>query len=323
LGSDLLVHPLSGVGRYAFELAIHLRAEVDRVAISFVSYRGLESWRNIEQRVTAPSQTGSKNGWSLARGRSLIVNTGLGSAAYTALSYAQYARIDAMQRLDVLHAPTLQALPRSLRSKSVVTVHDLSHRVNASWHPVERCKRLESALSGLGNVDAVIAVSHATARELIDCGFVPETRVHVVHNGVAPLFKDVLANSAPKQRKQTICVSTIEPRKNIESLILAYATLPKHVLREHPLVLIGEYGWHSAALHALIAKHQHQGWLQYLGRVPDLVLAEQYSMSRLCVYPSLYEGFGLPVLEALATGTPVIAGNHSSIPEVAAPSNPS
>jgi glycosyltransferase involved in cell wall biosynthesis len=315
--SDLLVHPLSGVGRYAYELATQLNSASDRVSLSFVSYRGMESWSRIEQRLSVQPQISSNKGWSAAHVRSLLVNTAFGSTAYTALSLAQYARIDAKQSLGVLHAPTLQSLPKNLRSKSVVTVHDLSHRVNASWHPVERCKRLDRALSELANADAVIAVSDATARELTERGLVPKTRVHVVHNGVASVVADVAAKSPPNKRRQTICVSTIEPRKNIVSLLLAYATLPKRVLEEHPLVLIGEYGWHSAALHAMIEKNQHQGWLRYLGHVPNRVLAEQYANSRLCVYPSLHEGFGLPVLEALATGTPVIAGNHSSIPEVA------
>ncbi len=304
------------MGRYAYELATHLNAESDRVALTFVSYRGMETWARIEQRLSAPSHIHSDNGWA-ARVRSMMVNTTLGSAAYTALSRTQYARIDAKQLPGVLHAPTLQSLPNHLRSKSVVTVHDLSHCINASWHPTERCKRLDRALNELANVDAVIAVSEATARELIQRGFAPNTRVHVVHNGVSPVFADVATKSQPNQRKQTICVSTIEPRKNIESLLLAYETLPKRVIEQYPLVLIGEYGWHSASLHSMIKKMQHQGWLRYLGHVPDRVLAEQYAKSRLCVYPSLHEGFGLPVLEAFAAGTPVIAGNHSSIPEVA------
>ena len=315
--SDLLVPPLSGVGRYGYELAASLNLCERLTSLSFMSYRGRETWTQIDQRIKGSRFKQPSPEWSWAQIRSRIANSRVGSLSYSAISRAQYARIDASVAHALLHAPTLQALGSRLALPTVVTVHDLSHRLDAAWHPTERVNRLNTALRTLARADAVIAVSHSTGRMLIEQNWAAASAVHVVHNGVSPIFALASLGQLPSARRQTICVGTIEPRKNIETLLRAYAALPSRVLRDHPLLLVGEYGWRSASLHGLIAEMQSRGWLRYIGHVSDARLAREYRRARLCVYPSLHEGFGLPVLEAMAAGTPVIAGNHSSIPEVA------
>lgn len=317
--SDLLVQPLSGVGRYGYELAAHLRGDARLTQLGFMSYRGIETWHQIERRLAAPASNHRTGEWSWPQMRSHIVNTRLGSLAYAGVARIQYARIVGARSDTVLHLPTLQALQeRSLKTPlTVVTVHDLSHRIEPSWHPDQRCRRLDIALAALDRADAVIAVSQFTADMLVAENWVAASAVHVVHNGVASLFFSHENPQAAVSRRQVICVGTIEPRKNIETLLKAYAGLPARLLSRHPLLLVGDYGWSSTSLHALIGKMEGLGWLRYVGHVSDIELAKQYAVSRLCVYPSLHEGFGLPVLEAFAAGTPVIAGNHSSIPEVA------
>ena len=111
-------------------------------------------------------------------------------------------------------------------------------------------------------------------------------------------------------------VGTIEPRKNIERLIEAYAQLPLGLKMQYPLVLIGGSGWNSKHIHQLIATYSTQGWLKYLRFVPDLDMAMIYSGARLFACVSHYEGFGLPVLEAMASGVPVISSDVASLPEV-------
>ena len=317
LVSDLLVQPLSGVGRYGYELASQLQRSEQLASLSFVSYRGAETWTQIEQRLLVQSAAAATSGGAWAQFRSHAVNTRLGSFVYSALSQFQYGRIDLSVPDAVLHLPTLQAIPRKCRRPTVVTVHDLSHRFEPSWHPRERGARLEQALTLLRRASAVIAVSQFTADMLIEQDCVDPSAVHVVHNGVSSAFTAGSVPLSRSDRAQVICVGTIEPRKNVETLLRAYATLPERLLREYPLLLVGDYGWSSAPIHALIGKLQRNGWLRYAGHIPDLALAQAYRQSRLCIYPSKYEGFGLPVLEALAAGTPVIAGNHSSIAEVA------
>jgi alpha-1,3-rhamnosyl/mannosyltransferase len=114
----------------------------------------------------------------------------------------------------------------------------------------------------------------------------------------------------------SLCVATIEPRKNVDRLLSAYEALPPALRRRFPLVLAGAAGWRSAETHARIVRAQSEDWLRYLGFVSQDELPRLYAGARLFVYPSLYEGFGLPVLEAMASGTPVITSNVSSLPEV-------
>jgi glycosyltransferase involved in cell wall biosynthesis len=111
-------------------------------------------------------------------------------------------------------------------------------------------------------------------------------------------------------------VGTIEPRKNIERLLRVYERMPAKLRLRWPLVLAGHHGWNSQHLHAQIQAAQSQGWLRYLGYVPQHRLPELMAGARLFVFPSLYEGFGLQVLEAMASGVPVVSSTASSLPEV-------
>nr|WP_255423134.1 glycosyltransferase family 1 protein [Undibacterium sp. LX40W] len=112
-------------------------------------------------------------------------------------------------------------------------------------------------------------------------------------------------------------VSTIEPRKNLSNLIAAYSKLPSAMRQRWPLVLVGGKGWNSEEIHAQIEQATAQSWLKYLGYVPQAHLPLLYAGARLFTYPSLYEGFGLPIAEAMASGVPVLTSNCSSMPEVA------
>ena len=112
-------------------------------------------------------------------------------------------------------------------------------------------------------------------------------------------------------------VGTIEPRKNLEALLDAYSRLPHAERQRWPLVLTGYRGWRSEQLHARIATAVAAGWARYLGFVEADELPLIYAGARLFVFPSLYEGFGLPVLEAMASGIPVVCSNASTLPEVA------
>jgi glycosyltransferase involved in cell wall biosynthesis len=115
----------------------------------------------------------------------------------------------------------------------------------------------------------------------------------------------------------SLCVTTIEPRKRIDSLLAAYARLPEKLRVVYPLILVGGKGWRSEHLHQAIDAAANAGWLHYLGFVPEDDLPALYAGARLFVYPSSYEGFGLPVIEAMASGVPVVTSNRSCLPEIA------
>jgi alpha-1,3-rhamnosyl/mannosyltransferase len=115
----------------------------------------------------------------------------------------------------------------------------------------------------------------------------------------------------------SLFVGTIEPRKNIETLLDAYSRLPIELRKRWPLVLTGYHGWRSESIHQRLDSAKREGWAYYLGFVPSEDLPLLFAGARLFTFPSLYEGFGLPVLEAMSSGVPVVCSNNSSLPEVA------
>ncbi len=205
-------------------------------------------------------------------------------------------RLAVRKRVDVLHCPTFRA-PLSCPVPLVVTVHDLAvlrhpetfnlwtRRYSRLCVPrVARAARL------------VIAVSEFTQRELVELLGVPEQKIHVIRNGVA----DVFAPEGPaEQGDYVLAVGTLEPRKNLERVQEA-ARLAGVELR-----IVGQRGWGGVAATA------------WIGRVSDEELAALYRGARCLVYPSLYEGFGLPVVEAMACGTPVVTSAGGALEETA------
>jgi alpha-1,3-rhamnosyl/mannosyltransferase len=115
----------------------------------------------------------------------------------------------------------------------------------------------------------------------------------------------------------SLFIGTIEPRKNLNALLDAYSKLSLTTKKKWPLIIAGFSGWSSDDLHLRMLKAQQEGWLRYLGYLPNKNLPLLMAGARLFVYPSLYEGFGLPVIEAMASGVPVVCSNASCLPEVA------
>ena len=220
---------------------------------------------------------------------------------------------------DLFHTPDhiLPLLP--IKCRKVITVHDLSF-VN---HPElftagkRSYKQLMTPLS-LKRADRIIAVSQNTKNDIVKLYKTDPGKVTVVYNGVGEEFcevesKDVLSEARKKYElpdKYILFVGTIEPRKNIINLIKAYKKSGTDLI----LAIVGKKGWMSDSIIKEITSDNRILWLDTVGSKD---LPALYSMADLFVYPSLYEGFGLPVLEAMACGTPVITSNVSSLPEVA------
>ncbi|HBY93727.1 MAG TPA: glycosyltransferase family 1 protein [Chloroflexi bacterium] len=223
---------------------------------------------------------------------------------------------------DLFHGTDMLAPP--IPQPAVVTIHDLSILLYPEHHTRLNRLHLRWALPRVTRrVAAIIAVSEATKRDLIARLDVPADRVHVVPNGVD--HKRFYPRYRPEARQRAglmlgieppyiLALGTLEPRKNLPTLLRAYARLGRDVPR---LVLAGARGWGEGPLFELVKELGLQERVRFTGYVPEAVLPDLYAGARLFVYPSLYEGFGLPVLEALASGAPVITSNISSLPEVA------
>jgi len=299
---DALTPSLSGIGRYTWELASRL-ARMSEI-------KQLRYYRN-GQWVSDPA----------------VLLSGEIKHRKPRLPFPRWAKNTYWQHIckgQVFHSPNFFLPPYA--DNGVVTIHDLSVLKFPETHPVERVKAYEKSFDqSLRIANQLITGSEATRQEIITYLNWPADRISAIHHGVSPLFmpgtlekcSTALARYGLQFGGYTLCVSTIEPRKSIDRLLVAYGRLPKAVLAAYPLVLVGGKGWQSEHLHALIHMAQQAGWLQYLGFVDEADLPAIYSGAHLFIYPSIYEGFGLPVVEAMASGVPVITSDRSSLPEVA------
>ena len=221
------------------------------------------------------------------------------------------------------------ALPLSCPCHSVVTVHDLTFHRYPQTLPSYRRTYLKAATRlAVRRADRIVAVSHHTAQELVHLLGVEADRIDVVHNGVDEAYRPAPPEDVERFRQQRglpdryiLFLGTLEPRKNIGTLIRAYAQLRQlngaSSATGTKLVVAGGKGWYFKELFALTDSLGLRNDVLFPGFVPTTDLPWWYRAATCFVYPSLYEGFGLPVLEAMACGTPVVCSSASSLPEVA------
>jgi glycosyltransferase involved in cell wall biosynthesis len=231
--------------------------------------------------------------------------------------------------LDLFHSPDF-VLPPTGRTPAVLTVHDLSFlRVPQFFVPGFR-KYLEGAVSrAVRKARYILADSENTRQDLIELMAVEPERVAVLYPGVEARFQpvgDVLSLEQVRHRyslpaRFILGVSTVQPRKNFDGLIEAFASLLRARGDQPPisdlhLVIAGGKGWMYEQTLALAERSGLQQRVHFVGYVSDEDLPALYSLAAVFAFPSWYEGFGLPILEAMACGTPVVAAHNSSLPEV-------
>jgi glycosyltransferase involved in cell wall biosynthesis len=223
-------------------------------------------------------------------------------------------------RLDVLHSPDFIA-PRGPWRK-VVTVHDLAY-LRMPWLLTRESRRYYNGIRGaVRNADAIIAVSHATARDIRELLGVSDDRVHVIHEAadadLGPISKDeakrIVRDRYGLVSPYVLFVGTIEPRKNLPTLVEAISLLR----REMPvrLVVVGRRGWLSEPVFERVRRLAAEDGVVFLGEVNPNELQPLYGAAEVVTLPSLYEGFGLPPLEAMACGAPVVVSNAPALVEV-------
>jgi len=223
--------------------------------------------------------------------------------------------------LDLYHALAFVA-PLLLNTPSVVTIYDLSFVHYPQRLPASRrlYLRLLTSLT-CRRARRVIAISHSTARDLVATLNLPSDKIDVAAPGYNPtVFRPLTASQIASFRHSKnlpdrfwLFIGTLEPRKNLPILLEAYASLKSRP----PLIIGGGKGWDYAPIFEAVKRHKLEDSVQFVGFIPSEELAIWYNCAEAFVYPSVFEGFGLPVLEAMACGTPVIVSDASSLPEVA------
>jgi glycosyltransferase involved in cell wall biosynthesis len=227
-------------------------------------------------------------------------------------------------RPDVCHF-TNSLAPLHAPCPVVITLHDMSLFVHANLHPLKSQLFVRPIIPlAVHRAAAIITVSQHARREIVTGLHVPPEKVHVIYEAPAPQYRvitDEVELDRVRQRYQlhkpfVLYVGTIEPRKNLTRLVEAFARAQRQQ-SDLELILVGQLGWKYASLLKTIEELQLGRAVRRLGYVPDEDLPALYTLARVLAFPSLYEGFGLPVVEAMACGTPVLTSNGSSLAEIA------
>lgn len=315
LSIDPVKHPLTGIGRYTYELARGLQYE-GLEELLFLQGSKLRFDLPIPDSSVPIARVPAWKGWGrksrLAVSLFRVANPWLKGRALRGLE--DY----------VFHGPNYYLPP--FAGRSVATIHDLSTFLWPQTHPPERVRYMRSEIElSLTRARVLITDTENTRREVASYFSWPIDRIYAVPLASAEAFRPrdydaispILRSLNLTAGEYTFFTGTIEPRKNIEALLDAYLSLTQAARMRWPLVIAGYTGWASDHLHRRFDKAARQGWLKYLGFVGNDVLPILMAGARLFVYPSLYEGFGLPVLEAMASGVPVVCSNAASLLEVA------
>ncbi len=229
-------------------------------------------------------------------------------------------------RSSIVHGPNY-FLP-SFAESGIITVHDLSVFRYPETHPIDRIKAFEREFKrSLARATHVITDTQTVRAELIDMFATDADRVTAVPLGVNASFRRPsehelaagLASLGLSPGGYGLCVSTLEPRKKILELLDAWRGLPRAMRDLYPLVLCGGAGWRNDTLKQAVEQAAREGWLRHLGFVEEAMLPTLYAGARIFVYPSIYEGFGLPPLEAMACGAPVMVSAIPCLSEVCGP----
>jgi glycosyltransferase involved in cell wall biosynthesis len=227
--------------------------------------------------------------------------------------------------IDILHS-TAFTMPLVSKPKVVVTIHDLSifiypeHHTEANYQFVTR-----NVHQAARRANFIIAVSESSKREVMRFLHMPEEKIGVVYEAAGDIFHQkcpsdtvaVIKNKYKINKRYFLSVGSLEPRKNLGRALVAFKALIEMKKADYQFVITGGKGWKNEAFYNLIRKLDIDEHLVFTGYVPEEDLPALYQGADVFVYPSLYEGFGLPVLEAMASGIPVITSNTSSLPEVA------
>ncbi|MBY8956222.1 glycosyltransferase family 4 protein [Pseudomonas sp. MIS38] len=310
LNARILQAPRTGIGHYVAELVNALRSDTD---IEIELFHGW-GWSSALPEAAMP-------GYS--RLTPLLRQI---PGAYQARRWLEQKRFDQARAhgIDLYHEPSLW--PLAFDGPTVITLHDLTHLHYPETQPPARLQEIERRLAtGVRQAQVILTDSQAIADEAQSCFGLPAERFVVAPLGVAERFRPrdahtidpVLKAHAVTAREYFLCVGTLEPRKNLRLALRAHALLPEAVRQRFPLLIVGMAGWQREQFSAELRQALASGHVCLLGYLPDEHLAQLLAGARALIFPSLYEGFGLPVLEAMASGTPVVLTRASAMPEVA------
>jgi glycosyltransferase involved in cell wall biosynthesis len=304
----------AGISRYTYQLLDGLgRIATDLEFTAFIN--------GAERKDAAGSDVGR------ARRIQLVADSANTSGPFGRIAWEQFTLPGQLKRLgaDVFHAPA-NVLPRSVPCASVLTVHDLAFmRHPEFFRPTRRYYQRVLTRRSAKAATLIVAVSEHTKRDLVEFFPINPGKIHVIYNSIAPDFQPVDPESIAQFRAERglpvrylLYLGTLEPRKNVGTLVAAYARLRSLIgASAPPLILAGAKGWYYEPLFRQVRALGLERDVTFVGYVSREEQPLWYSGAALFVYPSLYEGFGMPIVEALGCGTPTVTSTTSSMPEAA------
>lgn len=321
--------PLTGIGRYAMELATRLPTHSGLEEVRFFSMgRWVDDLNDLLPDTEITSSNASAS--STMRRLAVYLRKSLAKRTWAVNAYSLIVPGLSGIRLrpfedHLFHSPSF--FVPDFHGRSIATIHDLSNYRYPELHPTSRRKIFDLEIRRtLDSVSHIITDSESIRSEVIAQFAWPASRITAIPLGVSQTFaprpaKDltaILLRHGLQPQAYSLCVSTLEPRKKVSELIEAYGGIPGSLRTHYPLVIVGSLGWLNDTIMERIERGRREGWLRYLGYVPNHDLPALYAGAHAFLYPSVYEGFGLPVLEAMASGTPVLTSCFSCLPEVSA-----
>ena len=291
---------LDGIGTYTEALLAHVERPglaVKRVDATHVSGRGLAFPRHADIQLAVPLPI---------------------TIALAAVAHARTPGCSRLERAVDLYHSTDYMVPRLRRTPVVATVYDAIPIVHPQWAN-QRLRRFKNWLltQSVRNADRVIAISEAGRDEVVSSYGIRAERIRVVPLGIdgawlEPVDERAMQSTLLRRKLEPgyfLFVGTLQPRKNVEALLDAYEALPQAIRRKRQLVIVGKYGWNAETLRRRLEDARPQNRCVWLDYVPREELYQLYAGAGTFVFPSLAEGFGLPILEALAKGLPIIASD--------------
>lgn len=314
-GAHCIRYPMSGIGRYAYRLGLELEKRSDVTLNYFSGTKVIERPDPLCEPVTPLNRNTLK--------RFIPFKYHVRRFYHRWKDACAQAEFSRLRDEYLFHEPNYML--GAYQGPSIITVHDLSHIHHPECHPEDRIRFFNEHLpTSIERACHILTVSEFVREELISLLGISADKVTTTHNGVDESYHprdevqccEALARYGLTYQRYLLVVGTVEPRKNLRRLVNAYLMLPKVLQQAYPLLLVGGKGWESPEFYAQLDRLQAAGSLIWPGYVTEVDLPVLYAGAKALAFPSIYEGFGLPVLEAMASGVPALAAQQSAPAEI-------